>query len=216
MSKIRKINKKFIWGGVHPFSYHVFVSHFIPDLRGKIAVDCGCGKGIWGYLIRTIRDIGDGGKLIGIDINSDYLKFCRFHRVYNKLLNQDIRKFPFKDKSIDFVICSEVIEHLTQKQGNLFLKEIDRVMAGGGRVIITTPNVHIETIIKSGPDAHHSIWSAKEFQEKGYKVVGFGIKIPSGFGKWYTPLLLGLGLAFTPISYYIPSIGGYLIAIKDY
>lgn len=206
----------FVWGGVHPFSYHAFVFRFIPDLRGKIVVDCGCGKGVWGYLIRTTRGLNRGGKLIGLDINKDYLQFCKYHKVYDELIERDVTKLPFKDKSVDFLICSEVIEHLTRKGGTSLLKEVDRVVAPGGRVIITTPNVHTETVIRSGPDAHYSSWNVKDFKNRGYRVFGFGIRISSGFAKWYTPVLLGLGYAFTSISFMVPWVGGFLIAIKDY
>ena len=85
-----------------------------------------------------------------------------------------------------------------------------------GRAIITTPNVEMYTYIEEGPDSHSSIWNPDKFREKGYKVYGMGAKIPPGINKWYTLPVLALGCVITPISYFFPSIGGFMIAIKDY
>ena len=110
------INKDdFSWGGIHPFTYHPVIFHLIPDLKGKVVVDCGCGKGIWGFLIRAVRDVS-GSKLLGIDLDSHYLQFCKFHRVYDTFKKSSITKLPVKDSSVDFLICSEVIEHLTEER----------------------------------------------------------------------------------------------------
>lgn len=208
---------KFEWGGVHPFSYHPIVFNLVPPhLQNKRVVDCGCGKGIWGYLLRATREIGDKGKLIGIDIKKDYLDYVRKYKVYDKLIQSDISSLKLKDNSVDFLICSEVIEHLADKKGEKFLKEVDRVVKDGGRAIITTPSISLETSIEEGPDSHSSEWTPEKFKEKGYKVYGMGIRLSPGINKWYSPLVLALGYFFTPISYFIPSLGNYMIAVKDY
>lgn len=206
---------KFTWGGLHPFSYHPIVFDFIPDLEDKVVVDCGCGRGIWGYLIRSTRHIGRG-QLIGVDINPEYIAFCKKFNVYDKLLKKDVEKLPFGKNSVDLLICSEVIEHVSRRKGVKLLNQVDNIIKEGGRAIITTPNIEIETVIRTGADTHHSHWNVSDFRKKGYKVYGIGIKIPVSRNKWYTKLVLALGHAFTPISYIIPSVGGFLIAIKDY
>jgi len=212
----KKQTQEFEWGGVHPFSYHPFIFHFVPDLRDKKSVDCGCGKGIWGYLMRTTRDFGKKGEIYGIDLKKDYLEFVKKHNVYDKTYNTDITKLPFKKNEIDFLICSEVIEHLTEIDGKEFLQEVDRVVKPGGRAIITTPNVEMDTFIDEGPDSHSSLWSPEYFRKKGFKVYGTGVRIAPGIDKWYTLPVLALGYVLTPISYFIPEIGGFMIAVKDY
>jgi len=53
--------------------------------------------------------------------------------------NVEKDKLPFKDKTFDIVICTEIIEHLLQDP--LFmLKEIRRVLKKDGTVILSTPN----------------------------------------------------------------------------
>lgn len=210
----KRKNEQFVWGGLHPFSYHPFVFNFIPNLEDKIIVDCGCGRGVWGYLIRATRPIGSG-KIIGIDLDKNYLDFCRKYNIYDKLINGDISKLPFRNKSVDFLICSEVIEHLSLKKGLRFLEEVDRVMKEGGRAIITTPNIKIETVL-GGKDSHHSIWGVNEFKRRNFKVYGIGLKLSPNLGKWYTPLVHALHYFFTPISFWFPGLAGFLIAVKDF
>lgn len=211
----KKTKSEFVWGGFHPFSYHPVIFHFITDLNGKNILDLGCGKGVWGYLIRAVRSL-EGSRLIGVDIDKNYLKFCKEHKVYDKLINSDITSIPLKNKSIDFLICSEVIEHLTKKNGLKFLSEVDRLMQRGGRAIITTPNMSIDTFIENGKDSHSSVWTIGDFERAGYKVFGMGIRINPSFAKWYSPVVLALGNMITPISYFVPEVGGFLIAVKDF
>jgi len=37
----------------HPYVYHTVIMNELPNLTGKIVVDVGCEKGIWGYLMRS-------------------------------------------------------------------------------------------------------------------------------------------------------------------
>lgn len=204
---------KFIWGGLHPFLYHPFVFHFIPDLRDKMVLDCGCGRGIYGYLIRATRPLGKG-KLIGIDTNKKYLQFCKDHKVYNRTIRQDIKKLPFDDKSVDLLFCSEVIEHLRKKDGDKFLAEVDRVCRD--RAIITTPNVFFQTSPGKMRDAHRSLWTVAEFKKRGYKVYGIGLKISILQNDKLFKLKQALSLIFSPISYLIPELAGFIVCVKNY
>lgn len=205
----------FEWAGLHPFSHHPFVFEIIPDLDGKIAVDCGCGKGVYGYLIRATRPFGKKGKFIGIDINENRLNYVKFYNIYDKRIKSDITKLPLKSKSVDFLICSEVIEHLPEKLGAKFIKEVNRVMRPGGRAIITTPNIDMDTL-KGGADAHASQWSAGKFKRLGFRVRGVGLRLPHAYGKWYTKAFLALSHTFSFVGYTFPSLSGYLIAYKDF
>src|SRR3990167_7080576 len=174
--KIKKVNSKLKWGGTHPFFLHSFVSNFTPpNLENKVILDVGCGKGINAYLIRVTRDLS-GSTLVGLDINKDYLDFCKKFNIYDNLVKQNLPKLPFKDKSIDFLLCTEVIEHLKKKDGLTLLKEIDRVCRG--RAIVSTPNLFFDTLEANKEDEHKSIWSAKDFRKYGYKAYGLGLRTP--------------------------------------
>ena len=216
MSKITKKNKafgKFAWGGTSPFFYHPFISFFTPTLKNKTMLDVGCGRGTYGFLTRTTRDCRQA-KLIGIEPNETYLKFCRKHKIYDRLIKHHIPTIPLKDKSVDFLLCSEVIEHLEKKDGEKFLDEMDRVCEG--RIVITTPNIYFHTIPGEHEDDHHSLWSVSDFRERGYKVYGLGLKTTLLPGDRFLNIRRALYFLFTPMSYLIPEIGGVLVCVKDF
>lgn len=200
-------------GGTSPFFYQPFISYFTPIILKGTIVDLGCGKGVNGFLIRSSRYL-QNAELIGIEANNDYIKFCKKFNLYDQITRHSLPKLPFKNKSVNLVLCTEVIEHLTRKEGLVLLNEIDRICQG--RVIITTPNIFFETMPGDPKDKHLSIWSIKDFKSRGYKVYGIGLKMPLLWGDKFLKIKQALYYFFTPISYLFPYISGSLIAIKDY
>jgi len=83
MNKSSRINK-FKWAGISPFFHHPIVFNFIPhDLFAKVVVDVGCGKGVYGFLIRATRDTSKA-KMIGVDVSDEYLTIAKKNRVYGE------------------------------------------------------------------------------------------------------------------------------------
>lgn len=203
-------------GGTHPTVYHPFLSSLFPNLENKKILDLGCGKGMVGYLIKIQRNL-TGSELIGMDISEELLGFSKKHNIYDKLIKGDItKKLPFKDKSFDLIICSEVIEHMEKRIGELLLREMHRIINKDGRIIITTPNVWLEMPSTNYHDQHHSLWKVSDFTKMGYTVRGIGIKLPFNKIAWYTPIIHALYYFMTPISFIFPNISGLLIAYKDF
>ena len=52
----------------------------------------------------------------------------------------DATRLPIRDRSVDFIFNSEMIEHLLPAQSEALLAEFVRVLKPGGRVLLTTPN----------------------------------------------------------------------------
>lgn len=211
--KNKKQKDKFAWTGMHPFFYDPFISYFTPDLKKKTVVDCGCGKGMIGYFTRATRDLS-GGKMIGIDASDAALHFCKKHNVYDQLIKHKLPTIPLKDKSVDLVLCTEVIEHFTKKHGEKLLNEIDRVCKG--RSIVSTPNMFFPNPPGLAEDEHKSLWSINDFKSRGYKVYGIGFKVALKIGDPLFKIKQALHYIFTPVSYFIPEVSGYLLAVKDY
>ena len=61
--------------------------------------------------------------------------------VLSHLVNVEQEPFPFEDGSFDVVLFCEVIEHLLMDP-LAALREINRVLRTGGRLVLTTPNVN--------------------------------------------------------------------------
>lgn len=197
------------------FFHHALVFNFIPhNLIGKKIVEGGCGKGIYGFLLRATRDL-TRSKLVGMDVSSDYLKVAKYHKIYDEYIIGDLKKLVFPSRSIDLFLAIEVIAHLSKSNGFLFLSQLSRVCRG--RAIIVTPNdtMHNQPEFVF-TDSHHSRWTVEDFQNQGFKVYGFGLKIPTPKKSWHVKIYFALQYIFTPITYFLPELAGYLIAVKDY
>jgi len=103
-------------------------------------MDIGCGPGTLFYLIHKYKL--PYGKLLGLDIASDQIEFAK-----NLCKENDKISFICKDateleteEKYDYVIFSELIEHLSPKESIIFLKKIKNYLKEDGIIIFTTPN----------------------------------------------------------------------------
>jgi len=91
-----------------------------------------------------ILDIGCGvSPVVGFSDNvvfSDYSYEAMHHlRKKNNVMAvvSDISRLPFKDKSVDVVVSSEVLEHIRDDASAL--EELYRILKSGGSAVITVP-----------------------------------------------------------------------------
>jgi len=92
-------------------------------------LDVGCGSG------RLTMDFN----VVGIDLSLDKLKTAKNRNRRGIYIVGDIEGPMFlKDSIFDFVLFSEVIEHLRKPEKGL--KNIHRIMKPGGKILITTPH----------------------------------------------------------------------------
>ena len=107
----------------------------IEDCRGKRILDIGCGDGTLSYLISQ-----RAGFVIDIDSSDAAIKVAK--KKTRNIENIDFIKasayyLPFKHKTFDYIISSDVIEHLQEPLK--MLAEIKRGFNEKNKVIITTP-----------------------------------------------------------------------------
>ncbi len=80
----------------------------------------------------------DKGMVVAFDLSYNSVKLAGISRKTNKYLVADALNLPFKTNSFDCIICSEVLEHLTDSRKAIL--EFHRVLYNNGHLIITTPN----------------------------------------------------------------------------
>jgi SAM-dependent methyltransferase len=99
----------------------------LAKVKGKV-LDVGCGLGPYKHLFNTAYS-----EYIGLDIDQ------ASHFGYGKtnVIRFDGQHIPFPDCSIDFIICTEVLEHV--KNPKLLVDETYRVLKPGGSGIFTVP-----------------------------------------------------------------------------
>lgn len=91
-------------------------------------LDIGCG---WGRELIRLKNA------VGIDICLPFIKTARKY-VKNNVILADAHYLPFKENSFDFVVVSEVMEHV--KNHIKVLKEIRRALKIRGKLLLQTPN----------------------------------------------------------------------------
>ena len=108
----------------HPFSY--FVNNRFLDI--------GCATGL---LVKYMQDLG--WKSSGLEICRESAEYGIKNRFVNIIIKR-LKDAQFDDNNFSVIHFSHVIEHVPSPFA--FLKEVYRVLAPGGMVIITTPNVN--------------------------------------------------------------------------
>jgi len=105
----------------------------VPD-RSPI-LDIGCGSGLISRMIRSNLSY------VGIDFNPNYLSRDWKGREVDGKLVGSILRLPLVSDSFKSVLLLHVIEHLPQQLQLPLLRETYQVLAPGGKLIISTPNL---------------------------------------------------------------------------
>ena len=105
-------------------------------LRGKRVLDFGCGRG---DLLAQLYARGVAAK--GYEISQDSARVTAV-RFANEPLFEGVAVSPgeLEDGAFDVVLLVEVIEHLLDEQIDPVLADARRLLAPGGRVVVTCPN----------------------------------------------------------------------------
>lgn len=102
------------------------------DLQNKTLLDAGCGTG-WFSKAAASRGAIVTSMDLGENLLREVAKKCDTKRVPGSIL-----QMPFSNDTFDYVVCSEVIEHVPEPAQAI--KEIYRVLKPGGTLVLTTPN----------------------------------------------------------------------------
>ncbi|MCX6777202.1 MAG: class I SAM-dependent methyltransferase [Candidatus Micrarchaeota archaeon] len=144
----------------------------------KSFLDLGCGKE------SPVKYFSNEFSSVGVDVYEPYITESRSKGIHNKYFLMDVRKLKFKPKSFDIVLALDLIEHLTKKEGERLLREMERIAKK--KVIVFTPNGLFcdEMRDENVHQIHKCGWTVSEMRERGYRVVGInGIKLLRGRGK---------------------------------
>lgn len=109
-----------------------------------LALDVGCGDGALGAALRhRFKEIH------GVDISATAIARARSQGVNAVQVNLDAEPLPYPDGMFAAVTCLDVLEHVFDPR--VLVRELARVCAPGGLLVITTPNIrywkHILSVI---------------------------------------------------------------------
>ena len=95
--------------------------------RGRL-LDVGAGEAPWRDLLPvTVEYVG-----VDADLSGEFGM-----RRQSNINYYDGKRLPYDDESFDYVLCTEVLEHVSDPL--LFLADLQRVLRRGGTLILTVP-----------------------------------------------------------------------------
>ena len=141
----------FLAVGIEFLKWFVRLGELKPQER---VLDIGSGIG---RMALPLTQYLDGGTYDGVDVSAEGVAWCneqitphyenfRFqhldlaHPLYNPTgtMRTEAVRLPFEDASFDFIFLTSVLTHLMAGEVKAYAREIRRVMAPGGRCLVTT------------------------------------------------------------------------------
>jgi ubiquinone/menaquinone biosynthesis C-methylase UbiE len=132
-------------------------------------LNVGCGEG---QMISRLFQSGVRHQMTAMDIDPERIAFAHQHNPVCDFVRADAFHLPFKLRTFDFVIATEILEHLSNP--SVALKEITRVAKPNASIILSVPH---EPFFRWGnvvrgkhwkrwgrTPSHVQFWSRNEFQ----------------------------------------------------
>ncbi len=109
------------------------LARLLPDLRDRVVLDLGCGKG---RVARLALERG-ARETVGVDVSEAMLKAAAasLPAASVRWVRADGRTLPFKAASFDVVICALMMGHVDDLEAAL--SEIARVLRPGGLLLLS-------------------------------------------------------------------------------
>jgi ubiquinone/menaquinone biosynthesis C-methylase UbiE len=175
----KKIRHK-IFGGQQVVDRDRLIYAWLRELPAgeKILLDAGAGSQRFKPFCSHLQYLSqDFGEYVGGDLFAGQpLETWQGHKCD---IICDITAIPLPDRAVDFILCTEVFEHLPDPAAAL--AEFSRLLKGGGRVLITSP---FNSQYHQTPYFFYSGFSS-EFYKHYARKFGFSIASLDPIGDYY-------------------------------
>ncbi|RIL00858.1 MAG: methyltransferase type 11 [Proteobacteria bacterium] len=108
------------------------LERFAPDWRERAILDAGCGTG------GNLAQLEGRGRRVGLDYAPEALAGCRT-RGLPELVRGSVTALPFADGSFGAVLSISVLYHEWVRDPAAALRELRRVLAPGGLLLVDVP-----------------------------------------------------------------------------
>ena len=180
------------------FKYkHPIISKFFPRGKKLKILDYGCGEGI---ILKMMHQINPASSYVGVDISKKIIqKNKKRMPQFNFFQIEEEEKLPFQNSYFDFIISTDVIEHVYNTP--MLFKELSRILKPGGKILLTVPYhgfIKNLAIILSNkfelifdPESTHIRFFTKKSLSQSLKNTGLTPVLYKYFGRFY-PLSRGM------------------------
>jgi 2-polyprenyl-3-methyl-5-hydroxy-6-metoxy-1,4-benzoquinol methylase len=112
------------------------VGQLLAEMQAEnfLGLDVGCAEG---FMVARLRRMGHIGRIVSTDIDMKKLTEARQINPTGIFCRSDAANLNFKADSFDYIIATEVLEHLPSPQRAL--NEIARIAKPGAAVILSVP-----------------------------------------------------------------------------
>lgn len=165
----------------YQFGVYAFASRLIKRRRCKTVFDIGCGPGgKLSWLHRQHPKV----QFTGFD-QPNAIAFCQKQYDWGHWISDDFdHPRPIEDgEQADLVVCSDVIEHVSEP--DRLLDYIGKRIARGGVALLSTPDrarLYDEESLRPSNRYHMREWAADEFEsylaDRGYRVLKIFHQLP--------------------------------------
>lgn len=130
--------------------FQTLMYQLLENKTGNRILDVGCGNGLLGIPAEPF--VGGNGEYMGIDVNQEYINFCKSHYdfpnytfIHHNVKNpvyadgqpDQREKWPVESGSLDLVTALSVWTHLREEDALFYMKEVARVLKPGKKAMIT-------------------------------------------------------------------------------
>jgi SAM-dependent methyltransferase len=127
----------------HGFNQYLVIKSIVASQERHLA-DCSSilefGAG-YGRILRFFAKDAWRCRLVGADVNGDFVRWCRAHLPYAEWLHNSVHPpLNLDDQSQDLVFAFSVFSHLSETSQRQWLSEIRRVLRKGGLAVLTVWN----------------------------------------------------------------------------
>lgn len=133
---------------------------------GTPVLDAGCGEGV------LVDEFSASLAIVGVDANY----------ASDRVQRASLLALPFPDASFPRALCLDVLEHLQYEQQSAALAELHRVLAPGGELLVSVPNLaHLQSrvhFLLTG----RLIRTASEIKHPGDRPVSEYVRLAAGAG----------------------------------
>jgi SAM-dependent methyltransferase len=102
---------------------------------GQRVLDAGCGTG---GTLAWMAKIARPSAIAGVDVASAAIELARQRVPHADLHVAPLSDLPFPDDSFDLVLTSDVLQHVPERDVDASLRELRRVLAAGGVMLLRT------------------------------------------------------------------------------